>query len=221
VAVKNRKLRLIYQKLYKEFGPQHWWPGQTPFEVMVGAILTQNTNWQNVERAIANIKKAKALDARKLYRMPHEKLAKLLRPAGYFNIKAKRLKNFLKFYLDDYGADVRRMRAVGAEVLRGQLLSVNGIGQETADSILLYALNKPVFVVDAYTRRFSLRHGLIPEESDYQETQRFFTQNLESSVQLFNEYHALIVRLSKEYCLKSKPKCAVCPLRINKVRHGQ
>jgi len=221
VAVKNRKLSLIYQKLYKEFGPQHWWPGQTPFEVMVGAILTQNTNWQNVERAIANIKKAKALDARKLYLMPHKKLAKLLRPAGYFNIKAKRLKNFLKFYLDDYGADVRRMRAAGAEVLRGQLLLVNGIGQETADSILLYALNKPAFVVDAYTKRFSLRHGLIPDGSDYQETQRFFTQNLESSVQLFNEYHALIVRLSKEYCLKSNPKCAVCPLKTDKVRHGQ
>lgn len=219
--VKDRKLRLIYQKLYKEFGPQRWWPGETPFEVMVGAILTQNTNWQNVERAIANIKKAKALDARKLYLMPHDRLAKLLRPAGYFNIKAKRLKNFLKFYLDDYGADARRMRAVSAKALRGQLLSVNGIGPETADSILLYALNKPVFVVDAYTRRFSLRHGLIPQESDYQETQRFFTQKLKSSVQLFNEYHALIVRLAKEYCLKSKPKCAICPLKADKVRHGQ
>ncbi len=187
----------------------------------MGAILTQNTNWQNVERAIVNIKKAKALDARKLYRMPQKKLAKLLRPAGYFNIKAKRLKNFLKFYLDSYSANMRKMRAANTDVLRGQLLSVNGIGEETADSILLYALNKPVFVVDAYTKRFSSRHGLTPEDSDYQAVQRFFTQNLESSVQLFNEYHALIVRLAKEYCLKSKPKCAVCPLRIDLVGHGQ
>ena len=218
---KSRKLNLIYQKLYKSFGPQHWWPGKTPLEVIVGAILTQNTNWQNVERAIVNIKKAKALDARKLYRMPQKKLAKLLRPAGYFNIKAKRLKNFLKFYLDSYSANVRKMRAANTDVLRGQLLSVNGIGEETADSILLYALNKPVFVVDAYTKRFSSRHGLTPEDSDYQAVQRFFTQNLESSVQLFNEYHALIVRLAKEYCLKSKPKCAVCPLKTDLVRHGQ
>jgi len=218
---KSRKLNLIYQKLYKSFGPQHWWPGETAFEVMVGAILTQNTNWQNVVRAIANIKKAKALDARKLYRLPHKRLARLLRPVGYFNIKAKRLKNFSKFYLDNYGANVRRMRAVGTEALRDQLLLVNGVGQETADSILLYAMKKPVFVVDAYTKRFSFRHGLTLEDSDYQAVQRFFTQNLESSVQLFNEYHALIVRLAKEYCLKSKPKCAVCPLRTDLVCHGQ
>ncbi|MCX5704896.1 MAG: endonuclease III domain-containing protein [Candidatus Omnitrophica bacterium] len=216
---KSRKLNLIYKKLYKSFGPQHWWPGKTPFEVMVGAILTQNTNWQNVARAIANIKKSGAMDVRKLYYMPQKKLAKLLRPAGYFNIKAKRLKNFLKFYLDNYDANVRRMRAVGTEALRDQLLSVNGVGQETADSILLYALKKPVFVVDAYTKRFCLRHGFTFEDSDYQAVQRFFTQNLESSVQLFNEYHALIVRLAKEYCLKSKPKCAVCPLRTDLVRH--
>jgi len=218
---KSRKLILIYQKLYKSFGPQYWWPGETPLEVMVGAILTQNTNWQNVERAIVNIKKAKALDARELCRMPHERLARLLRPAGYFNIKARRLKNFLRFYLDSYGANMRKMRAINTEVLRGQLLSVNGIGEETADSILLYALNKPVFVVDAYTKRFCFRHGLILKDSDYQEVQRFFTQNLESSVQLFNEYHALIVRLAKEYCFKSKPKCAVCPLRTDLVHHGQ
>ena len=218
---RSRKLNLIYKKLYKSFGPQHWWPGETPFEVMVGAILTQNTNWQNVERAISNLKKARVLEARKLYRMPHKSLARLIRPAGYFNIKAKRLKNFLKFYLDSYGANVRKMRVVGTEALRVQLLSVNGVGQETADSILLYAIKKPVFVVDAYTKRFSFRHGLILEDSDYQVAQRFFTKNLKSSVQLFNEYHALIVRLAKEYCLKSKPRCAVCPLRTDLVRHGQ
>jgi len=210
---KSKRLQEIYRKLHSCFGPQHWWPGQTPFEVMVGAILTQNTSWQNVERAITNIKKAGTMDAKKLYCLPHRRLAKLLRPAGYFNIKAKRLKNFLKFYLDNYGADARKMRAVNTGILRDQLLSVNGVGEETADSILLYALNKPVFVVDAYTKRFSSRHGLIPEESDYQTVQRFFTQNLPPKAKLFNEYHALIVRLGKEYCLKSKPKCAACPLK--------
>lgn len=208
-----KKLRLIYGKLYKSFGPQHWWPADTPFEVMVGAILTQNTNWQNVEKAVANLKKNKALDPAKLYRMPQKKLALLIRPAGYFNIKAKRLKNFLKFYLDTYGAKEKNMRGVDRHILRNDLLRVNGIGQETADSILLYALNKPVFVVDAYTKRICSRHGLIPEDASYQDAQKLFMQNLKNDVQLFNEYHALLVRTGKDFCRKSKPRCGICPLK--------
>jgi endonuclease-3 related protein len=209
---KSKKLLQIYQRLYKAFGPQHWWPAEGPFEVMVGAILTQNTNWQNVEKAIAALKKNKVLSPKKLNRMPQKKLAKLIRPAGYFNIKAKRLKNFLKFYLQNYGADVRKMRAVRAHALRNELLSVNGVGEETADSILLYALNKPAFVVDAYTKRIFSRHRFLPKDTDYQDTQKLFMQNLKVNVQLFNEYHALLVRLGKDFCLKRNPKCGTCPL---------
>ena len=210
---KSKKLLEIYQRLYKAFGSQHWWPADEPFEVMVGAILTQNTNWQNVEKAIAALKKNKVLDSQKLNRMPQKKLAKLIRPAGYFNIKAKRLKNFLKFYLENYKADIRRMRVADTLILRNELLGVNGIGEETADSILLYALNKPVFVVDAYTKRIYSRHRFIPEGSSYQAVQEFFMQNLKNDVQLFNEYHALLVKLGKDFCLKSKPKCTICPLK--------
>jgi endonuclease-3 related protein len=208
-----KKLRLIYGKLYKSFGSQRWWPADTPFEVMVGAILTQNTNWQNVEKAVVNLKKNKALDSLKLYRMPQNKLALLIRPAGYFNIKAKRLKNFLKFYHDNYGAKVKNMRGVDSHILRNELLCVNGVGQETADSILLYALHKPVFVVDAYTKRICFRHGLIPEDASYQDAQKLFMQNLKNDVQLFNEYHALLVRIGKDFCRKSKPRCGICPLK--------
>jgi endonuclease-3 related protein len=179
---------------------------------MVGAILTQNTNWQNVEKAIRNLRKAELLDAHKLYRLPHRRLAQLIRPSGYFNIKARRLKNFLKFYIENYKANVLKMRAQDTGRLREELLSVNGIGQETADSILLYALDKPVFVVDAYTKRICSRHGLLCEGASYQDTQKLFTQNLKNDVQLFNEYHALLVRLGKDFCLKSRPRCRMCPL---------
>jgi endonuclease-3 related protein len=208
----SKGLYIIYKNLHKSFGPQHWWPGETPFEVMVGAILTQNTNWQNVERAIANLKKNKVLDPKKLSQLPHKKLAKMIRSAGYFNIKAKRLKNFLKFYLESYNADARKMRQADTQVLSNELLKVNGVGEETADSILLYALNKPVFVVDAYTKRIYSRHGFIAEDARYQAVKELFMKNLKNDVQLFNEYHALLVRLGKEYCLKSKPRCDSCPL---------
>jgi endonuclease-3 related protein len=217
---KTRRLLEIYRKLYKVFGPQHWWPGRTPFEVMVGAILTQNTNWQNVEIAIANLRKNKVLDPRKLYRLPDEKLAELIRSAGYYNIKARRLKNFLEFYLQKYGADVRRMRAIDTHTLRNQLLAVNGVGQETADSILLYALNKPVFVVDAYTKRIYSRHGFIGEDADYQAVQKLFMQELDNDVKLFNEYHALLVKLGKDFCRKSKPKCETCPFTNKSGKNG-
>lgn len=208
----EKKLNIIYQKLFFSFKPQHWWPANSPFEVMVGAILTQNTSWLNVKKAIENLKQAKVLEPGKLYKLPNSRLAKLIRPAGYFNIKAKRLKEFLKFFFKTYRGEINRMRAVKTDALREQLLSVNGIGPETADSILLYALEKPIFVVDAYTRRIFFRHRLIKEEDAYSQIQNLFMQNLKKSVKLFNEYHALLVKLGKDFCLKSKPKCQTCPL---------
>lgn len=201
----------IYKKLYKFFGLQHWWPGDTSFEVMVGAILTQNTNWQNVERAIDNLKKNKCLSAVAMKKISQNRLAQLIRPAGYYNIKAKRLKNFVKFLFSEYKGQIKNMRVQNHLILRAKLLSVNGIGQETADSILLYALNKPIFVVDAYTKRVLSRHKLISEDATYNHIQDYFMNNLKKDRKLFNEYHALIVRLGKDIC-KTKPNCSICPL---------
>ena len=203
----------IYRKLYTAFGPQHWWPGDSPFEVMVGAILTQGTSWQNVEKAIANLKKSRLLAPKKLYGSSHKVLAREILPAGYYNIKARRLKNFLEFFLKEYSGSIKKMQRANPEILRRKLLAVNGIGPETADSILLYALNKPVFVVDAYTKRIFARHRLVPEDTDYSQMQDLFMQNLKPKAKLFNEYHALLVRVGKEYCLKNKPRCQLCPLK--------
>ncbi len=208
----KKKLSLIYHRLYSYFGPQSWWPADSIFEVMVGAILTQGTNWSNVEKAINQLKKHKVLTARKLYNLGDRKLARLIRSAGYYNIKAKRLKEFLKFFIHDYGASLKKISGQRTEVLRNELLAVKGIGPETADSILLYALNKPVFVIDAYTKRIFSRHKLLKEEAGYDEAQGLFTSNLRKDARLFNEYHALIVALGKTFCLKSKPKCSACPL---------
>ena len=210
----------IYKKLYNRFGPQHWWPAQTPFEVMVGAILTQNTSWNNAELAIANLKKQGLLKPSKLYRLTHKRLSSLIRPSGYYNIKAKRLKGFLGFLFKSYKADLKEMSAEDTQKLRQKLLSVNGIGRETADSILLYALGKPVFVVDAYTKRILARHGLIAEASGYEEVQNLFMQELKKDVKLFNEFHALLVKLGKDFCLKRKPKCGICPLKVSATNLG-
>ncbi len=212
----KQKLKKTYRKLYRHFGPQGWWPARTPFEVMVGAILTQNTSWQNVERAIANLKKARALSWQRMRRLSDGALARLIRPAGYYNIKARRLKNFLRFLERRYAGDLRRMKRGRTAELRQELLSVNGIGSETADSILLYALDKPVFVIDAYTRRWMVRHGLAAPEAFYEDLQRIFMEALPPQAALFNEYHALIVRLGKEYCRKTKERCAICPLKDEK-----
>jgi len=208
----NRKLDLIYQKLYLAFGPQRWWPGKTPFEIMAGAILTQNTNWTNVEKAVINLKRSRLLSAVRLYRSSVAKIARLIRPSGYYNIKAKRLKAFLDFLFKHYQGNIRKMSLADTLKLRQQLLMVNGIGEETADSILLYALNKPIFVVDAYTKRILSRHGLVKGDSSYQEVQNFFMKNLKNKVKLFNEYHALLVRLGKDFCFKTNPRCKDCPL---------
>lgn len=209
----GHKLDLIYQKLYSYFGPQRWWPGETPFEVIIGAILTQNTNWLNVEKAIGNLKKNKLLEPDKLYGLRDRKLALFIRPSGYYNIKAKRVKSFLKFFIKYYNGSVRKMSKGTVSSLRQQLLFVKGIGKETADSILLYALDKPIFVVDAYTKRIFSRHRFILESANYDEIQNLFMNNLKSNVSLFNEYHALLVKLGKDFCLKRKPKCEMCPLK--------
>jgi endonuclease-3 related protein len=209
----KKGLEVVYRKLAQNFGPQHWWPAKSPFEVMVGAVLTQNTNWSNVEKAIANLKKAKVLTPEKLYKLPTARLAKLIRPAGYYNIKAQRLRNFLKFFFHTYGGKIGRMALGDLTELRQQLLSVCGIGPETADSILLYALDKPIFVVDAYTKRILSRHKLVKDGSDYHQVQDLFMHNLKTDVRLFNEYHALLVKLGKDFCRKNNPRCSECPLR--------
>jgi endonuclease-3 related protein len=200
-----------FKKALKDLGPQHWWPGETPFEVAVGAILTQNTAWRNVEKAIANLKARGVLDPFKLHALPPAELATLIRPAGYFNIKTKRLKSFLKFLIEEYEGDLERMKSDGTETLREKLLAVRGIGPETADSILLYALEKPVFVVDAYTKRIFLRHEVVGEEADYHEVQEYFLRHLPTDVKTFNELHALIVNVGKNWCRPKQPDCEHCP----------
>jgi len=208
----NEKLTTIYDLLFNHFGPQHWWPGDTPFEIAVGAILTQNTNWDNVEKAITNLKKVKKLNSKSLRNISPTKLASLIRPAGYFNIKADRVKHFVDFLADHYNGSMKKMRAEEPLPLREKLLGVKGIGPETADSILLYALEKPVFVIDAYTKRILSRHKLVSEKAVYHDLQDIFYENLPQDVKLFNEYHALIVMLGKEFC-RPKPGCEGCPLQ--------
>jgi len=213
--VNKGAFRDVYRKLYSAFGPQHWWPGDTQFEVIVGAILTQNTAWTNVEKAIGNLKKALALRSPSaMMRLPTRKLAELIRPAGYYNIKAKRLKNFLSFLELGYGASLKALGRLDTRELRYELLGVNGIGPETCDSILLYAFGRPVFVVDAYTKRVFSRHGFFDEDLGYAEVQSIFMKNLRRETAVFNEYHALIVRLAKEFC-RTRPKCGSCPLKAN------
>jgi len=210
-SLRQSTLLKIYHKLFDFFGPQHWWPGETRCEIIVGAILTQNTNWGNVQKALNNLKEAHVLDFRSLKEIPTKRLAALIRSAGYFNVKAERLKNFVDFLFKEYGGHLPRMAREELDVLRVKLLSVKGVGPETADSILLYAFQKPSFVVDAYTKRIFYRHNWL-EGQDYHETKHLFEQGLAPDQKLFNEYHALIVRLGKEFC-KPTPVCAECPLR--------
>jgi len=197
--------------LYDHFGSQHWWPGESPFEIMVGAILTQNTNWTNVEKAITNLKSKRCLTPKAINEIDPHRLATLIRPAGYYNLKSKRLKSFVRQFVDEFGGDHQRLAKLSTDEAREWLLNVNGIGPETADSILLYALDKPIFVVDAYTKRIFDRHGLVPEEVSYSELQDLFMDNLEVDLKIFNEYHALIVQVGKDYC-KRTPRCEECPL---------
>jgi endonuclease-3 related protein len=206
----------IYKKLYKAFGPQHWWPGETPFEIAVGAILTQNTNWANVEKAIHNLQKHGALSAKAIHKMPDRILSELIKPAGYFNIKARRLKHFVDFLVNDYHGSMKKMKCEDMHPLRKKLLGINGIGPETADSILLYALEKPVFVIDAYTKRILSRHGIFEQDKSYDEFQEVFHSGLKRDIKLFNEYHALFVKVGKTFCKRREPLCKECPLKNSK-----
>jgi len=208
----KNKLDHIYKKLLKKFGPQHWWPGDTPFEIAVGAVLTQNTNWGNVERAIANLKRARSLSAKRIHAMSHTELAELIRPAGYFNVKSKRLKNFVDFLVDEHGGSMARMAKGTLPELRHELLRVNGVGPETADSILLYALEKPTFVIDAYTKRALSRHSFGSYDDSYDAYRSLFMDSLPHNVELYNEYHALFVALGKHLCRPRNPLCNECPL---------
>lgn len=208
----RQRLIEIYERLFRHFGPQDWWPGETPFEVCVGAVLTQNTSWQNVKKAIDNLKTANALNAQAMFAMGESELAKLIRPAGYYNVKAKRLKAFINFLIQEFHGDLDAMFQTALEELRERLLSIKGIGPETADSILLYGGRLPTFVVDAYTMRALLRHGLIFEDAAYEDVRSMFMANLPLEVQLYNEFHALWVALGKHYCKKTQPLCSACPL---------
>ena len=202
-----------YSKLYESYGPQGWWPGHGRFEMIVGAILTQNTAWSNVRKAIKNLKAGGCLSSpAKLHELETKKLARLIRPAGYYNVKAKRLRNFTKFLADRYAGSLARLSKLKTARLRQELLGVNGIGPETCDSILLYAFRRPVFVVDAYTKRIFSRHGFFAEDADYESVQNLFMKALPPDEGIFNEYHALIVRLGK-VCCRKKPVCEKCPLK--------
>lgn len=209
----SRRERLLdaYGRLYSAYGPQHWWPAETSFEVIVGAVLTQSAAWTNVEKALANLKAAGALSPEGLRRLSEQDLAQLIRPSGYFNAKARKLKAFAGLLFDRFGGDLDSLLAAQAEELRPLLMSTHGVGPETADSILLYAAGYPVFVVDAYTRRLFSRLGVRAERDTYEGWQRLFTEALAADAPLFNEYHALIVEHGKRRC-RRRPLCRGCPL---------
>ena len=210
----NRAQTLMdyFQAMSRALGPSGWWPAQSGFEVCIGAVLTQNTNWINASRAIEVLRKQGLLTPQGLSGLTTDELAELIRPAGYFRVKANRLKALLAFLDQEAGSDLTRLSSRPVQEVRAKLLAVKGIGQETADSILLYALGFPVFVVDAYTARIMHRHAFVPEEVGYTELQEVFTQGLPRDPELFNEYHALLVRVGKNWCTKKSPRCTDCPL---------
>ena len=202
----------IYQKLYQAYGPRDWWPAETSFEVMVGAILTQNTSWRNVEKAIQKLKGKGVLNPEGIHDLKKTQLASLIKSSGYYRIKADRLKAFVNFLFEEFDGDLKRMGRERLGELREKLLGVKGIGPETADSILLYGLKKSIFVIDAYTKRILSRHKMILENTAYEEVQKLFMEHLPLDEKLFNEYHALLVHLGKTVC-KKIPRCDICPLR--------
>jgi endonuclease III related protein len=214
---KKRLLRM-YERLNRFFGDLHWWPGETPFEVAVGAILTQNTNWTNVEKAIGRLKAEGVLEPHSLFGLDDEALAELIRPSGYFRVKTRRLKAFLEVLCGEFDGNLERMLSGDLLLARQRLLAIPGVGEETADSMLLYAGGRPVFVVDAYTRRILTRHGFLEGNPSYGEIQRMFMAHLPPDAGLYNQYHALIVATAKRYCRKD-PHCGECPLREIKPRH--
>jgi len=202
----------MFTLMLNQFGPQHWWPGETELEMMAGAVLTQNTSWNNVEKAISNLKGKGLLNIEGLSRIPSESLAEEIKSVGYFNIKAGRLKNLINFIVEKYSGDMDQLLMEKTETLRGGLLSIKGVGPETADSILLYAAKRPVFVIDAYTYRILNRHGMVEDQITYDNLQSLFMDNLTGDAGLFNEFHALIVRTGKDFC-RGKPLCGSCPLK--------
>jgi endonuclease-3 related protein len=210
----RRRLLRLYDRLHRRYGPQRWWPARTRFEVVVGAILTQNAAWRNAERAIARLRAADALDLAAVLALPPARLAALLRPSGTFRLKARRLRAFARHVSRRHGGRLGRLLARPLPALRAELLEIPGIGPETADAIALYAAGRPIFVVDAYTRRILARHRLVRPDADYAAVQTFVMTHLPHDPALFNELHALLVRVGKEYC-RRQPRCAVCPLRFD------
>ena len=214
---KRRTVRRIYEILFQKFGQQDWWPAeakdanQATEEMIVGVVLTQNTNWANVERALHNLRREKVLSLKTLSQMPLKRLAELIRPAGYFNVKAQRLREVARYFVERWAGKYRPARATKIGLLRDQLLAVYGIGPESVDSILLYGFGQPSFVIDAYTLRIGSRHGFYPDKTKYDDARKLFMECLEPDVQMYNEYHALFVRIGKNFC-KPKPLCKQCPL---------
>ncbi|MEW6183759.1 MAG: endonuclease III domain-containing protein [Bacillota bacterium] len=202
----------IYRGLYEYFGPRHWWPADTDFEMIIGAILTQNVSWRGAVRAIDNLKAEEWLEAAAISAAPREKLAEVLRPARYHFQKAQKLKDFCSVLLEEYNGNLNGFLAQETGLLRGRLLAIRGIGPETADCIILYAARKPIFVIDAYTHRVFNRLGYFPERIKYGEMQEFFMRHLPADVKLFNEYHAQIDALGHRICLKKSPHCGECPV---------
>lgn len=211
----RQRLLNIFDTLLDSFGKRNWWPGESPLEVIVGAVLTQNTSWKNVEKAIANMKSAGIMGIDELYNAESDLLAQCIRSSGYYNLKSVRLKNIINVIYNEYNSSIELLKGIETYTLREILLDIKGIGEETADSILLYALDKPVFVVDAYTKRFLKNHGLYDGRYNYCDVQAFFMENLPLDVYIFNEFHALIVALCQKYCLKA-PQCENCPLKEDK-----
>ncbi|MFW6022356.1 MAG: endonuclease III domain-containing protein [Halanaerobiaceae bacterium] len=214
----NITLESIYNKLLERFGAQEWWPAENDFETIVGAILTQSVSWTNVEKAISNLKDyfkdsgSVLLYPEQLRKLDIEVLAELIRPSGYYNMKAKKLKAFLEFLYNEYQGNLDHMFKLELESLRKRLLKVYGIGPETADSILLYAGRYPIFVIDAYTKRIMSRIGLTADDIDYHDLQKLIMDNIKPDYVKYNEYHALIVALAKKYCTRNRPDCINCPL---------
>jgi len=208
----DEKIRVFYGAMLASLGPQGWWPAETPFEVVVGAVLTQNTNWKNVERAIAGLRRENLLDPRALEAVDADRLAEAIRPSGYYRVKARRLKNLMHLLAERFGGDLDALLALPTGALRETVLSVSGIGPETADSILLYAAGRPVFVVDAYTARILYRHGMVEGDVTYDDLQSLFHGALAEDADLFGEYHALLVAVGKRWCNKRAPQCGGCPL---------
>ena len=226
----KRNLRRAYKLMRERFGHQHWWPGETPFEVCIGAILTQNTAWTNVERAIANLKTARVLEPERLFALPEAKLAELIRPAGYFNVKARRLRSFLRVLVGEFSGDLKKLFAGETSVVHERLLAIHGIGPETADSMLLYAGGHRSFVIDAYTKRIFSRHGWMgksrkqkaenmnPKPGDYGELKEFCESALNQKtgaawLDYWQDYHAQLVMVGKHFCRTRAPRCDVCPLK--------